>query len=314
VETDKNNFAPRFGFAWSPKGLRKVSVHGGVGVFYNIEASAGGKRLTENPPFLFLPSITNNQPNPTYTITQGFPLSPNLDLDTLSGVALKAWDRNWLNGYVLQYNLSVETEVARNLVLRTMYVANRGVHLFATGNGNQPVPGDGPVANRRPYPRFTGITFLAPRGNSTYHSFQMQVERRFARGLSFLSALTIGKAIDDNSGAFNDNEHGGGARTENDRNYRLDKSLSDYHVGKRWVSSFVWELPFGRGMRFGSNWNAVTNHILGGWQFSGVLSMQDGHPFSPQGADRTNGAGAARPDRMGNGNLPKSEPNPQSMV
>jgi len=311
VESDYNNFAPRFGFAWSPGGARKLSVHGGFGLFYNIEASAGGKRLTENPPFLFLPSVTNDQLNPTRFITDGFPLTPQrpdqIDLATLTGVSLKAWDRDWKSGYALQYNFSIETEVARNLVVRTMYVGSRGVHLFATGDANQPTPGPGAVNPRRPYPRFSGIGYFAPRGNSTYHSFQLQAERRLARGLSFLSALTISKAIDDNSGAFNDNEIGGGARTEDNRNYRLDKSLSDFHVGKRFVNSFVWELPFGRNKKFGADWSGVANTVLGGWQINGVLTLQDGNPFSATGADRTNGAGGNRPDRIGEGNLPKSQ-------
>ena len=303
VETDTNNFAPRFGFAWSPWGSRRISIHGGAGMFYNIEASAGGKRLSENPPFLVTPSFTNDLNLPTRTINQGF---PNLvvDLNNPSGVSLIAWDRNFLNGYVLQYNLTAETEIARNLVLRSMYVANRGVHLFATGNANQPVPGATPVASRRPWPNIQNITFIAPRGNSTYHSWQVQLERRFSAGLSFLTAFTVGKAIDDNSGAFNDNDSGGGARTEDNRNYRLDKALSDFHIGKRFVSSFVWELPFGKGQKFGSNLNPVLNQILGGWQMNGVLTIQDGNPFSPQGPDRTNGGGAERPDRIRDGNLP----------
>jgi len=307
VETDKNNWAPRVGFAWSPMGSNRISIHGGAGIFYNIEASAGGKRLSENPPFLVVPSFTNNLSAPTRTMEQGFPLSVVVDLNNPSGVSLKAWQRDFRNGYVVQSNLTIETEIMKNLVVRNMYVANSGVHLFAAGGANQPRPGPGDAGPRRPYPLIQGIGYFASRGHSTHHSWQLQVERRFARGLSFLSALTIGKTIDDNSGAFNDNDSGGGARTEDNLNYRLDKALSDFHVGKRFVNSFVWELPFGKGMRFGSSWSGPVNHILGGWQLNGVLSLQDGNPFNPSVADQTGQAGGERPNRIANGNLPASE-------
>lgn len=135
----------------------------------------------------------------------------------------------------------------------------------------------------------------------------MDLERRFSGGLSFLTALTIAKALDDSSGVFGDNDHGGAVSPDNSHNFSAEKALSDFHVGKRSVSSFVWELPFGRGRKLGTAWHGAVNQVLGGWQVNGVLTCQDGLPFAPQGPDRTNGAGGTRPDRVGNGNLPASQ-------
>jgi carboxypeptidase family protein len=306
VQSDTNNFGPRVGIAWSPSSSKRTVIRSGFGVFYNIEAPVTSTRLTENAPFLLSPAFTNDLFQPTYTINQGFPTA-TVDPNNPAGIGVNTWQKDFQDGRVMQWNFTVESEVARDLVVRSMYVASRGLHLFARGNRNQAVPGSTPVASRRPFPNLQNFNSVESRGNSTYESFQLQVERRLHHGLSLLSAFTWGKAIDDSPGGLNDYDSAGPTSPDNMRNIAAEKGLSDFNVGRRWVTSFGWELPFGRGKHFGAGWKPVLNGALGGWQVNGILSFQDGLPMTLAGPDQTNGSGSSRPDRIGNGNLPASQ-------
>ena len=184
-------------------------------------------------------------------------------------------------------------------MVRTRYAGTRGVHLILFSDENAPVPGAGAAGPRRPFPNLGSFTALKNRGNMTFNSFQVEVERRFSSGLSFLSAVTLGKSIDD--GDRNESS------VQNPRNYAAEKALSRFHIGKRWITSALWELPFGKKKKFGASWNGILDAVLGGWQTNAVFTAQDGPPFEPQAADTTNGAGGRRPDRIGNGNLPASQ-------
>jgi hypothetical protein len=305
VKPDTDNFEPRFGIAWSP--TKRIVVRSAFGVFSNIEAPVTTTRLTENPPFEQTPAFTNDMFQPTYTINQGFP-NTITNISNPTGVGLNTWQENFKEGRVMEWNFTAESEVKKDLLVRVMYVGTRAVHLFARGNLNQPVPGPTAVATRRPFPALQSFNSIQSRGNSTYQALQFQVEKRFSHGISFLSSFTWSKSIDDSSGGLNDYDNGSSTTPQNIMNDRAEKALSDFDVGRRWVTSFEWELPLGRGKKFGAAWNPVLNTILGGWKMNAILSMQDGMPLSIFGPDETNGAcGPCRPNRIANGNIPAAQ-------
>lgn len=307
VEADTNNVAPRVGLAWSPGKSRKTVIRSAFGVFYNIEAPVTSTRLTENAPFMQTPGFANNLFQPTYTMGMGFP-TVNVNLANPSGIGVNTWQRDFQDGRVMQWNTAIEREVARDLVIRGMYVGSRSLHLFARGDANEAVPGAAPLASRRPFPNLLAFNAIQSRGNATYESAQFQVEKRMSHGVSFLSAFTWGKAIDDAPGGLNDYDSGGSTQPDNFRNMRAEKALSDFDIGRRWVTSTSWELPFGHKQALGAHWNPAVNAFLGGWQVNGILSFQDGLPISIAGPNETNGSDCfCRPDRLGNGNLPTAK-------
>jgi hypothetical protein len=121
----------------------------------------------------------------------------------------------------------------------------------------------------RPYPQFTDVIPLYSTGaSSNYHSLQVSFSRRFSRGFQFEGSYTWAKAIQE-------------ALSHVDSyNIRASRSLADYDIAHRFVASYIFELPFGRGRRLGSSWNSVTNAIAGGWQFNGFTTFQSGTPLS----------------------------------
>ena len=121
----------------------------------------------------------------------------------------------------------------------------------------------------RPYPQFTDVIPLYSTGASAnYHSLQVSFSRRFSHGFQFEGSYTWAKAIQE-------------ALSHVDSyNIRASRSLADYDIAHRFVASYIFELPFGRGRRLGSSWNSVTNAIAGGWQFNGFTTFQSGTPLS----------------------------------
>lgn len=138
----------------------------------------------------------------------------------------------------------------------------------------------------RPNQQFNRITYLDSGGDSYYHAFQGTLRRRFEKGLLFGLAYTYGKSIDDMSVDPVGAASGGGLSTTGARgmtdirNARLDRGRSDFDRKHLLVINSVYELPVGRGKTFGSNWNGVLNHVLGGWSVNGIFTYMSGEPFS----------------------------------
>jgi Carboxypeptidase regulatory-like domain/TonB dependent receptor len=289
-ETDKNNFAPRIGLAWRPWGGTKTVMRGGFGTFYNYQIVGNGiTPLSRNSPFRQRETAGSF----------AFSRRPLPDLaDIFSGnpsVVPPGIDENFKTAYVNQWSFGVQRELAESLVLDVSYLGSQGHKLPLGVNINQPLPGPSTGLNaRRPYPGFGDITggFIMSAGNSNYHGMTVRVERRFTRGLSFLSSYAWSKSIDDGTGISTASDSSGGA--QNVRNLRAERALSDFDVEHRWVLSFVYDLPFGS--RFIAS-NQVANFIVRGWQLTGIYTLQSGRPFTiTTGADRS-GTGVTNTDR-----------------
>lgn len=158
----------------------------------------------------------------------------------------------------------------------------------------------------RPNPQFSEIFFFDSGGSSSYHGMVAQLRRRFERGLDFGLAWTWSKSIDDMSVDPVAASSGGGlsstnSRTPTDvRNFRLDRSRSDFDNRHAVVSHFVYELPFGHGRTWGASWSNAVNHALGGWTLTGIYTYQSGEPFTINSGVRTaNGFKVSRAELRG---------------
>lgn len=292
ASTDTNNFAPRIGFAYRVG--QKSVVRASYGVFY-VGESQEGFQLTLNPPFVGGTSYFNT-PAPlqiTRTLDQGMPVTdPFIPIDNPSGT-FNVWPAERPIGYTQQWSLSTQRQLSETLLFDVTYVGNSSTHIRDGHNPNAPFLGTGPVQPRRPYfgtvPKNTGLTFVDQRGRANYHALQVSLTKRFSQGLSFLTNYTWAHAID--VGAYQDPRH------QNMRDLDADRGRSSNDVRHRFVFSGIYELPFGRGKRYGSNASGALNQLVGGWQITGTGIYQSGFPYHPSG-------GAGRPDRICDGDTP----------
>ena len=144
----------------------------------------------------------------------------------------------------------------------------------------------------RPYPQFTDVIPLYSTGaSSNYHALQMSFSKRFSRGFQFDGSYTWAKAIQE------------GLSHPDSYNIRASRSLADYDIAHRFVISYIYEMPFGRGRRFGADWNRLVDLALGNWQINGFTNFQSGTPltisatnvaglFNPRGLASNNGKSA----------------------
>jgi hypothetical protein len=216
---------------------------------------------------------------------------------------------------MMQWAFSVDRQLARNLGARISYIGNRGVNMPWAPDLNQ-MPNSTTFFSQRtrldrPFPNW-GLIFSRDAGaNVSYQSLQLEVNRRFSKGLTFTGAYTLAKNLADNAGPAPGGFAGetGGGRVTNSYNRRGDRGDVYATRRHRFVSSVVYELPFGKGRQFMGNANRGVDLLFGGWQLASILTLQSG-PFltptmsvgDPAGSNATS-RGAQRPDRIGNGTV-----------
>lgn len=285
VNGEKKNFAPRVGLAWSPASFKRLVVRSAWGIFYGRDLIGVWTDLTVNPPFLKQTNFTLNNsgqasdPNYIGNFSLANPLANAFS--ALNGFN-DAIERNHRQALVQQWNLAVQYEIAHNTQVTVSYVGNKATHLQREYDINQPLPGDPAthVFGPRPYPTFGPIIYLDSGGFSTYHSLQIQGEHRYSSGLSLLTGYTFGKCIDDNSGGDYGEYGGGGVKYMDVHKLRQLKGRCSQDVRQRFTASYVYNLPFGTGRRFASALHPALEHIISGWQISGITTLEAGQPFS----------------------------------
>jgi hypothetical protein len=306
-EHDNDNIAPRIGIAF--QAAQKTVVRSGFGIFYgqpDAVSHDGDARFANLPPdFSELSFPTDRLFQPALVVQQGFPTGLLPSTTVQSNVAVKMATPFMPSQYTSQWFLDVQQEIPFDTVVTLSYLGTSSKHMVWTRNLNQPLtPGAAAIQLRRPYPFFGGITLRDPGGSASYNAFTAKAEKRFSKGLTFLFSYTWSHAIDDGAGTLND---GAGAFRDN-YNISLERGNSQYDLRHNFISSFVYDLPFGHGRTFGSNMHPVANALLGGWQLGGILFVRSGEPFSVTvSGDVANMGTTNYADRIGNGNLPSSE-------
>jgi hypothetical protein len=314
--TPKRNLMPRFGFAY--QATPNTVIRGGYGIFYGFLGQRrsdvqqlGFSRTTD---FQF---SNNNYLSPTTTLSDPLPggqlfpaygaaLGAESNIDT----NLTFFNENPVMPYMQRWQLGVQRQLPGNFLVEASYVGNRGTRIEITRNinaisneylshdllpgpamtannnylsGNLPNPFRGlvPVANPnlnvaanrsrsallRPYPQFNELNTTTNQGYSWYHSLQAQFERRFAQGFTIQGSYTFSKFME-------------AVAYLNPADPMPLETISDFDVPHRFVSSGIWELPFGRGKRWGNDAHPVVRGIAGGWQLSAIYTYQAGTPLS----------------------------------
>jgi hypothetical protein len=300
LHVDKNNFAPRFGFAWRPSAIKDFVVRGGAGMYYvamQPYISDGG-----GAPFELAESFTNSIVNgtPDFSFPRPFPTRGFTAVP--GGLSAGGMDPSLRTPYTLQYSLTVEKEIA-GMGISGSYISTQGRKNVWRYNLNQ-VPADTrPYAVKFaqvPFPYLLGINYTINGTGHSYHSGYIKAERRFKKGLYYQAHLTLAKSMADDWSET----------SEDAFNRSRDRSQGGAVPRWRGVMLALYDLPFGAGMRYGSNLPKALNYILGNWSIGGTYVAQTGMYFTPgfAGVDPSNtNIQSGRPDRIGDGNLPADE-------
>ncbi len=302
-DTDWNNFQPRIGFAYSL--LSKTVIRGGFGIYF------------DSPQIQSMASSNDFAPNTLRPIWTANPTVPDLGYNpegntaaenTLRTAPLTIFpfiSRNFPYGRVHQWNLSVQHQIGSSFVLETMYQGSTGQNLLVFNNINFRAPGPGVVQQLLPWPYFARIQNFDTWGQSSFNGLGVKLEQRMNRGISYLVAYTFGKSID-NASTLNQ-----APQWTDPFNRRSGRGPSDFNARQRLSAAYEYQFPLGKGRAFFGEVSGAAERVISGWGVRGLTFLQNGLPqnvtmnLARVGICAT--ACSARPDRIGDGNLPKSE-------
>jgi hypothetical protein len=294
-DTPTNNFAPRIGFAWRIGRDNRTVVRGGYGLFYDQLVVGNGlfQNFGLGPPYVMIRNYTNTSSNAPATWYNPFPAGVSAGSVSPYGVS-----RDLPTPYRHQWSFGVQRELIGSMLVDVSYLGSNGVHLPLRYNINQPDPGPGSIQARRPYPQWSSVTWLDNVGTSSYNALTVRLERRYANGLTFLSSFAYSKALDTGTTASS------GTRPQNPRDLRAEWGPATFDAKFRYVGSGVWELPFGRGRRWLTDAAKWLDGVAGGWELTGIVTLQSGSPFNiTTSRDLSNTGGANRPFVVGDPNI-----------
>ena len=272
------NFQPRVGVAWDPFSDGKTSIRAAYAV------------LTDQPMTSIVLSTATNPPLAIpLTFSGTIRLDNAIKLAGAAGLAPQSINHRFDNAYLQSWNVNVQRELTRDLVVSAGYFGSKGTHLIIRRNINQPVNGARPYPNLSPAsPILPGapvgnITQVESAGNSSYNAMWLTGTQRLRQGFQFNASYTWSKSIDYNSFSS------GGVVGQNSYDLRGDRGLSDFDARHRFVISAIYDLPF-RG-----------NEWVEGWQLAAIVQAQSGNPMNIVTSNSTvNGvAGTLRPDVNG---------------
>lgn len=287
VHPDYKNWAPRLGFAYNP--YSKTVVRGGYGISYvHMNRLGSADLLGINGPQVNIATVNQSIPAggrvpASFLFSGAYPSSSPAAFNPVNAnISYIPADTRW--PYVQTWYFGIQQEVLKNTILEVAYNGNHSSRLPILADYNQAFPnapgGALGVQARRPNQSFGAITWVNPAGISTYNGLSAKLERRFSSGLYLLNSFTWSKALGNSEQSLETPPGIGLANPQNIRNLAAERGPSSYDVKFINVTSVVYQLPFGKGRNFGSNWNGVTAALLGGWDLNTINTWNTGLPVN----------------------------------
>jgi hypothetical protein len=313
INMDWSGYEPRIGLAYKLLGGDKTVVRAGFGMFHDSAWSMGAQGLWQNPPFFAesdqFGAAENSDPTPIgcpsltafcaggpYAVTGvsmsnsffSYPTPPTLS--SFTGTLFNQ-ETNFKHGMVEQFNVNVERQLPGNVVLTAGYAGARGHHILLDGNNlntsgpmNCSIGTIGCNPNGTQYvpnyqvPNFNAVLLFGDVGQTTYNSLQIKAETKTPRyGLyaliSYTYSHTYDNGLSDGLGSLLSAPYFPLPNWQ-----KLDWSLSQLNLDNNFTASIIYDLPFGRGKKFGSSWNGATNSALGNWQLTLIEHVSSGFP------------------------------------
>jgi hypothetical protein len=294
--TRHTNFAPRVGLAFKPMDGKSLVLRTGYGIFYERMANQISLQLLSAPPFFYLPNLTSSSgpqmslqdPFGNLPLPSDFPIFPNIYGPAADGTwstsrplqAIININPKLTVPYLQHYSFGIQQELFQNYLLEIGYVGSKGTHLPYSLNINQALPASalnpirgqsantsGNVNLRVPYLGFspTGLSEVNTGTDSRYNSLQASITKRLTRGYQFNASYTWSKSLDNSSGGASSTL---GNISGDQDNLSQARGLSDFNRSHRIVGTVIYELP------------KIGPAALQSWQFSGIVTVQSGLPFT----------------------------------
>ncbi|MFB3827880.1 MAG: carboxypeptidase regulatory-like domain-containing protein, partial [Bryobacteraceae bacterium] len=291
---DLNNFAPRLGIAW--RATPKTVVRTGVGIFYgeaDYITSESARFINQTPDFT---QVTTNSDNitPAAIVSNGFPLVVLPATAPVAGTTVECSLDDFPSQYSSQWFLDVQRQMPGDILFAFGYQGAKSTHLYTGRDINNPGPHVSiPASQRRVRPKWNAVTLRDNGSNSNYQAFFMRAEKRFSKGLTFLSSYTWSHNIDQSEESLDQNLSG----VANPYDYTNERGNASLDRRHNWITSFTYELPTG-------NLRGVARTLLGGWQVGGILTLMTGTPFDISYPGDTQNTGTRnRGNRVGSGKI-----------
>jgi Carboxypeptidase regulatory-like domain/TonB dependent receptor len=285
IYPNHKDWAPRIGFAYRVTG--KTVLRGGYGIYYNPNQTDDFTFLNLNPPFASSTTFTSLPDTPTLSLANPTPAG-SVNAPALPNVITLNW--HLPTPYMSQWSFGAQRELWRNSALVLEYIGSHSVHLDRNYYNNTPLPGPGDVAARRPNRLFGQIRTIQNDEIANYEGLSAVLRHRFSHGLQFLASYTWSHTLDVSIDSNN------GGQPMNPYNWRLDYGNSNWDIRHRFVTHYLYELPFFRGSK------GIFHAALGEWQLSGITTLQSGLPFNvtiSTDTANTSARGLYRPNLVG---------------
>ena len=324
IQWDKTDLEPRIGVAWKPRGSDKTAVRGGYAIFHDSSWNQGAQGLWQNPPYYAESDLFSFAGGCTFATAacattfgqtpSGINLSDGFQIFTTPPTAatftgtIQAQNTDFKLGRVQQFNINVEHQLPGEIVLTVGYAGSRSSHILVFGN-NLNVGSPGACGAVSGYTRGcgpNGASFTSPyaanfpfstilettdQGRAHYNGLQVKAETKSARhGLYALISYTYSRTYD--TGFADGLGSNYGATYFPLPNWQsLDWALSGLNLDNNFTASVIYDLPFGKGKKWGSQWNGPVDAILGNWQATVIEKVTSGFPVFIVTSDNNSGVG-----------------------
>jgi hypothetical protein len=336
IYPDRNNFGPIFGFAWTPRfgpgplGDGKTVIRGGIRLGYDEVFNNIPVNQTLNAPWVLTTTQTAgvtqtakyrwnlafDQNVPLVARTTQAPGAPAVGLVGFNGI-----DPNGRTSYGYNWNFGIQREIVNGASVDISYIGSAfhklGVFIDANESSvavNDPARRGSQSPNELffPFRQWGGAFYGASRGDSHFSGLVIAAKLRLGRTLFMNTSYTWSHSIDNTSAFFGSDDDGAGPASG--KRLDLERSNSGFDQRHRFINSFVWDLPVGKGRRFLTAAPGYVNQILGGWSVSGITNLTTGHPFTVFANTGVDFSGfnqfLDRPDIAGSGPLVLDRGNP----
>ena len=308
---------PRFGFAWRPTQSDKTVLRGGFGIYDTPSMGSIYYALTG--------TVQSNTATFSNISASGGPIFQWPQISTGGAGAVAPYgtayfgtadDPHWKEPYTMQWDFSIDHDLGFNTGLRLSYIGQGTRDLVYAPDLNQSYYSttffaEQPLSSR-PYPNWGVVNDRAVGATMNYNAGQVEVTHRFQHGLTFDSTYTFSKNLADDQGPVPNHfaDENAGGRSMDAYNLKAEYGPVWGSRRHRWLTTAVYELPFGRGRKFLSNSSRLTDALLGGWRLSNIFLIQSGPfetPYFSNGDPSGTGSGLIgrpqHPDRIGNGSV-----------